>query len=279
MKSDDIAAELRRRILSGREPEDQRPPDALPPGSELPTVRVYAEALGVAPETVHKAYRQLSDGGLIHSRSGRTSIVADHRPLWVITGTTYDRSQREDPSGLTVFEQQTRDSGQSARTVHHHEPAAPCPVWAAELFGADHPVGSIPRLSGEGFASPLVDGAPDPSREYVAGIYECHVPLWVAEAVPQLLEDRDDDVRAEWVGGVWSVIERGLGVRLVSQRWRIYGTHTTEEETERFGLPRSVPVLAEENCHTDQTGRVLVATRMLKLFGTVLWDLTLPVGG
>lgn len=278
MNSDDIAAELRRRIEAGRLSADERPPDALPAGAELPAVRAYAADLGVAPETVHKATRQLADGGLIHTRSGRTSIVADHRPLWIITGTTYDRSQREDPSGLTVFEQQTRDSGQSARTVHHYEAEVPCPKWASDLFGDFEGFQAMPRLWGEGYVSPLVDGEPDQSREYVAGIYECHFLPGIERDAPQLLEDRDDSVRSEWVGGVWSVIERGTGERLVSQRWRIYGAMTTEEETQRFGLSRSAPAIVEENCHTDEQGRVLVATRMLKLFGTVLWDITLPVG-
>lgn len=278
MNTDDIAAELRRRIEAGRLPLDQRPPDALPPGAELPTVRAMAEDLGVAMETVHKARRQLSDGGLIRTSKGKTSTVADDRPLWIIRETTYNRSQREEPSGLTVFEQQTEASGQSARTDHHFEDGVRCPAWAAHLFG-DIPTGTlVPRLFGEGFATPRdEDGEPAPSREYVAGIYDCHVPADVAQAVPQLLTVRDEAAKGDWVGGVWSVIERGLNVQLVRQRWRLYGVTTTQEETERFGLTRPVPALVEENCHRDTSGRVLVATRMLKLFGTVVWDIELPV--
>jgi hypothetical protein len=278
LNTDDIAADLRRRIEAGRLPPEKRPPDALPAGSELPTVRAQAKALGVASETVHKARRQLIDGGLIRSSTGRTSIVADDRPLWIITGSTYDRAQREEPSGLTVFEQQTKASGQGARTDHHVGPPVPCPRWASELFEAIPEGRPVVHLSGEGFATPVgADGQPDPSREYVAGIYECHVPEDVAEMVPLLLEDRNEDVREDWIGGVWSVVEKGLGVDLVEQRWRIYGAMTTPDETARFGLPRPVPVMVEENCHSDESGRVLVATRMLKLFGTVLWDLKLPV--
>lgn len=278
MNSDHIAAELRRRIQEGRRPPGERPPDALPPGSALPTVRATAADLGVAQETVHKAHRQLSDGGLILTRKGRTSIVADHRPLWVITGHTYDRSHREDPTGLTVFEQQTQASGQGARTDHHHETAQPCPGWAAELLGVTEGA-EVTYLLGEGYAIPVgEDGLADPSREYVAGIYDCFVPTAVSDAVPQLLEDRDDLVRDRWVGGVWSVIERGLGVDLVKMRWRIYGAMTTEGETDRFGLSRPVPTMVEENVFTDRSGVPYVATRMLKLFGSAVWDLELNVG-
>lgn len=270
MNSEEIAAALRRRIAAGQQPEGRRPPDALLPGDQLPTVRMMAEAFDAAPETVHKATRQLADGGLIHTRRGRPAIVADHRPLWIITGTTYDRSRREDPEGLTVFEQQTRAAGQGARTDHHGSPGHPVPAWAARLLGEGT---KAHHLWGEGYAIPH-----GPGSEYVAGIYDCFVPAWVVEAVPQLSENRNEAPRERWVGGVWSVVERGLGAQLVAQHWSIYGAMTSVEESDRFGLGRSAPALVEENCHMDEEGRVLVATRMLKLFGTVRWELELPVG-
>lgn len=277
MNSEGIAADLRRRIRAGTLPVDVRPPDALIPGMALPTIRSLAESLDVSPETVHKAYRQLADGGLIHTRQGRSATVADHRPLWVITGHTYDRARREDPSGLTIFEQQTAAAGRSGRTDHHFAQDQPLPRWAADLLGADEGEPAL-LLSGEGFACPIgAEGEPVQSREYVAGIYDCYVPNHVVSFVPQLITVRDDSVKDRWIGGVWSVIERGLADDLVRQRWRISGAMSTEEESDRFGLSRSAPVLVEENCHMNADGRVLVATRMLKLFGSVLWDLELEV--
>jgi DNA-binding GntR family transcriptional regulator len=277
LTSEELAAELRRRIEAGRLPPDERPADALVPGAEIPSVRALSREHGGAIETVHKAVRQLSDGGLIHPRKGKPAIVADHRPLWIISGATYDRSHREDPSGLTVFEQQTRAAGQGARTDHHSAPGHGLPTWAADLCGLS--AGSrAAYLWGEGWAIPLdAAGNAQPAAEYVAGIYDCYVPGWVSDQVPQVLEERNDAVRARWVGGIWSVIERGLGVSLVAQRWRISGAMTTPEESERFGLGRSVPVMVEENCHLDADGQVLVTTRMAKLFGTVRWELDLPV--
>ena len=45
-------------------------------GDELPSRRVLSARLGVNPNTVQKAYRQLEDEGLITSRSGAKSEVA-----------------------------------------------------------------------------------------------------------------------------------------------------------------------------------------------------------
>lgn len=45
-------------------------------GDELPSRRVLSAQLGVNPNTVQKAYRQLEEEGLITSRSGAKSEVA-----------------------------------------------------------------------------------------------------------------------------------------------------------------------------------------------------------
>lgn len=45
-------------------------------GDELPSRRVLSARLGVNPNTVQKAYRQLEEEGLITSRSGAKSEVA-----------------------------------------------------------------------------------------------------------------------------------------------------------------------------------------------------------
>jgi len=45
-------------------------------GDELPSRRVLSALLGVNPNTVQKAYRQLEEEGLIQSRAGAKSYVA-----------------------------------------------------------------------------------------------------------------------------------------------------------------------------------------------------------
>lgn len=45
-------------------------------GDELPSRRVLSALLGVNPNTVQKAYRQLEEDGLILSRAGTKSYVA-----------------------------------------------------------------------------------------------------------------------------------------------------------------------------------------------------------
>ena len=50
----------------------------LPPGHRLPTVRGLAEALGVAPGTVARAYRELEHAGVIETRGrGGTFVTGD----------------------------------------------------------------------------------------------------------------------------------------------------------------------------------------------------------
>jgi len=49
----------------------------LAPGERLPSVREMAELLGVAPMTVAQVYRDLKDQGLLQSRLGAGTFVAD----------------------------------------------------------------------------------------------------------------------------------------------------------------------------------------------------------
>ncbi|WP_181788904.1 GntR family transcriptional regulator, partial [Streptomyces phytophilus] len=48
----------------------------LPAGTKLPTVRGLAEQLGLAPNTVAKAYRALESDGVIETRGRHGSYVA-----------------------------------------------------------------------------------------------------------------------------------------------------------------------------------------------------------
>ncbi len=42
----------------------------LPPGTKLPTVRALAETLGIAPNTVARAYRELEHSGVVSPAAG-----------------------------------------------------------------------------------------------------------------------------------------------------------------------------------------------------------------
>ena len=48
----------------------------LPPGTRLPTVRALAETLGVAANTVARAYRELEHAGVVTTR-GRSGTVVN----------------------------------------------------------------------------------------------------------------------------------------------------------------------------------------------------------
>ena len=52
----------------------------LAPGTRLPTVRALAANLGLAPNTVARAYRELEVLGLLGSQGRRGTFVADQAP-------------------------------------------------------------------------------------------------------------------------------------------------------------------------------------------------------
>lgn len=61
--------QLKRRVSAGRED------GTLPPGTRLPPVRRLAEVLGLAANTVAKAYRELEAAGVIETRGRQGSFV------------------------------------------------------------------------------------------------------------------------------------------------------------------------------------------------------------
>jgi len=53
---------------------------SLAPGARLPTVRALAEDLGLAANTVAKAYRALEEAGLVQGRGRQGTFVAERLP-------------------------------------------------------------------------------------------------------------------------------------------------------------------------------------------------------
>lgn len=47
----------------------------LPPGTKLPTVRALAATLGIAPNTVARAYRELEYSGVVSTRGRNGTVV------------------------------------------------------------------------------------------------------------------------------------------------------------------------------------------------------------
>ena len=62
----------------------------LPPGTRLPTVRALAQTLGIAPNTVARAYRELEHSGVVTTR-GRNGTV--------VSGDGTDRAAKEAAAG------------------------------------------------------------------------------------------------------------------------------------------------------------------------------------
>jgi len=60
-----IRAQLADQVAAGR----------LAPGTRLPTVRALAESLGVAPNTVARAYRELEHSGVLSTRGRNGTVV------------------------------------------------------------------------------------------------------------------------------------------------------------------------------------------------------------
>jgi GntR family transcriptional regulator len=52
----------------------------LAPGEQLPTAREVAERLGINPNTVFKAYRELEVAGLVEPRQGSGTFVREALP-------------------------------------------------------------------------------------------------------------------------------------------------------------------------------------------------------
>lgn len=66
-----IEKQIRREVAAGR----------LPIGEQLPSVRALAEQLTVNPNTVARAYAELTAEGVVESQQGRGFFVAERRQI------------------------------------------------------------------------------------------------------------------------------------------------------------------------------------------------------
>lgn len=80
---------------------DQIRSGALAPGTRLPTVRRLAEDLGLAVNTVARAYRELESDALVHARSRNGTTVS-----W-----SSDDARRQLEQTASTFAVQAKDLG------------------------------------------------------------------------------------------------------------------------------------------------------------------------
>lgn len=275
MNSDAIAADIRGRIASGRLSPRDRPDDALPVGSAIPTVDQLAAQYKVDRNTAHRAHGLLKAAGLIHSMKGRPAVVADQSPLYVITIDAYDKAVA---SGRTAWEQQVSEIGETGRTVHYTGRLTEAPdlgqdsrgVSVPELFGVA-PETEFLHLSGDGWSTPLgPTGEPDPKLERVVQIYDGWFDPSLVEVEPKFLQPRDET----WAGGAYAVIASATGRQPVPTRRVITERITTKTEEVRFRVPPMTPISAEVELSLDQDGKPLCVVWYRRLFGVAQWDLT-----
>ncbi len=74
----DVGGPPYRQLIDGVQRQIER--GVLLPGDRLPPVRVLADELGLAPNTVARAYRSLEDDGWIEGRGRAGTFVADRLP-------------------------------------------------------------------------------------------------------------------------------------------------------------------------------------------------------
>ncbi|HKO83932.1 MAG TPA: GntR family transcriptional regulator [Actinomycetota bacterium] len=275
--SDAIASDLRVRIEAGRLPADRRPADALPPGSQLPTVDALAETFGVHRNTAHQAQVALRAAGLIHTMKGRNATVADPSPLYVITSDAYEKAAASTDS-LTAWELQVAEIGEEGRTVHYVGQLSPGVDLqldgrgssVANLFGDED--GQYVHLAGDGWSTPIgPTGEPDRKLERVVQIYDGWFAADLAELAPEILEERDGDT---WRGGAFALIERATGRAPRTIRRLITNRISTKAEEVRFHVPPMTPISAEVEVLVEQaTGGILAVLWYRRLFGVAQWDL------
>ena len=275
MKSEEIATELRERIEQGRRPGDQLPEGALEVGDVVPTADQLAAQYGVNRNTAHQALLLLKGAGLIHSRKGRISVVADPSPLYVIHSDAYDRAL---VAKKPAWEHQQAEAGQAPRTDQHTGDLSTGADWGidgggetvADLLEVEEGT-ELVHLAGEGWSTPIgSDGQPDEKLAHVVQIYDGWFASDLLERVPKLLQPRD----ADWQAGVFGIISDYDGRfpqpdpdRIITERI------TTADEAARFRVPPLSLITAEVEISRDQYGELLCVIWYRRLFGVAQWRL------
>ncbi len=80
----------------------------LKPHDRIPAARVLARELGINPNTVAKAYTELERDGIIYSRVGKGSFIAEH-------------GNRADRRFTDEFEQKAREALQAGVPIENLE--------------------------------------------------------------------------------------------------------------------------------------------------------------
>jgi DNA-binding GntR family transcriptional regulator len=205
--ADEVAADLRRRILGGRCPLNERPADALAPNDELPPTRALAETAGCANQTVTNALAQLEREGLIKRRPRMAPRVVPPRPAQTIHACRFRPSERNAPDGSYTYERQVGEDW-DPWTEYVHVGPVPAPEWARialELL----PEGEAEAVERRRvrWAAPRAEGRAVRELTQRIGLFTSYVPVWVARAVPAVL------TRGKvGVGGSYSRIEEVLGL-------------------------------------------------------------------
>lgn len=226
--ADEVAAELRRRILDGRRPLDERSADALAPNAELPTVAALISATGAARQTVTNALAQLEREGLIKRRTKAPARVVPPRPSQVIHSCRFRPADRNAPDGSYTYERQVGTDWDPWTEYVHVGEIETVPAWASKALG--QPAGSAALVRERvRWAAPKMEGRTVRELRQRIGLFTSYLPLWVAEAVPATRT-----AGKVGVGGSYSRIEEvmgldGQGTEAISMRM------ATEAEAEAFG--------------------------------------------
>lgn len=274
-KFDGIATILRELIETGQ----------LEPGNQLPTIKDLVNEYGVAFETARKALKQLSDEGLINTHRGRPAVVADLRPIRVVTGDRYDRSKRERPDGSVTFQRQVARSGWKGEIVYIEVGWILCPASishrvrtmmegteyeGALAAGYSTDEGVVVRRRLQVAAPVKQDGTPDEVLRRVVQLHSSWIPRWIADEVPAVLNNGGCGP-----GGSFSRIEEaghpiGEFLREISYRSSKSG------ETNLLGLSRPTTVAVEEQVAITSRGMPVTFDRFVTLPDKVRFTFRIP---
>lgn len=246
-----VLEDLRRRINEGRLPEEDRPADALPVGSPVPTLDELMVHYGVAKATAAGAARTLARQGLIATAARTTGRV-----VGLPTQTLYSNRYRSDllraPDGSYTFERLMREAGWQPHTLYRRvgfTEDVPGYVanafWGAALDGPPPQPRVVERIRRRTAAPLDANGKAVVSLERTITIFESHLPEWVGLAVPEVAT-----TERVGIGGCYALLaDRGLPI--VRRRETIDLRPPTDSEAFAFSiLDLETVVEIQRHCFT-----------------------------